>query len=145
MMTVNIYLTFDGNCREAFEFYGSVFKSDDLQFNTFSEMPEEEGVPPVSDELKDKIMHVTLPISKETSLMGSDTGDEWSQTFQKGNNFSISVSLDDTKEADRIFSELSKGGEVSMPLDKTFWDAYFGMLTDKFGINWIINCDLNPR
>ena len=73
MTTVNVYLTFDGNCREAFEFYGSVYVSDDSQFNTFSEMPEQEGMSPISYDLKDKIMPVCLPISKETALMGSYT------------------------------------------------------------------------
>ena len=71
MTTANVYLTFDGKCREAFEFYGSVFVSDDSQFNTFSEMAEQEGMSPISDDLKDKIMPVCPPISKETALMDS--------------------------------------------------------------------------
>lgn len=142
MTTVNIYLTFNGNCREAFEFYKSVFGGDFQYVGTFGEMPPQEGMPPISDDLKDKIMHISLPISKETALMGSDAGGEWAPNLQQGNNFTISVNVDSTKEADRIFNALSVGGNITMPLAKTFWEAYFGMLKDKFGINWMVNCEL---
>lgn len=142
MTTVNIYLTFNGNCREAFEFYKSVFGGDFQYVGTFGEMPPQEGMPPISDDLKDKIMHISLPISKETALMGSDAGGEWAPNLQQGNNFTISVNVDSTKEADRIFNALAVEGNITMPLAKTFWEAYFGMLTDKFGINWMVNCEL---
>lgn len=142
MTTVNIYLTFNGNCREAFEFYRSVFGGDFQYVGTFGEMPPQEGMPPISDDLKDKIMHISLPISKETALMGSDAGGEWAPNLQQGNNFTISVNVDSTKEADRIFNALAVEGNITMPLAKTFWEAYFGMLTDKFGINWMVNCEL---
>lgn len=142
MTTVNIYLTFDGNCREAFEFYKSVFGGEFPHVSTFGEMPPQKGMPPISDELKDKIMHISLPISKETVLMASDAGGEWSPNLQQGNNFTISVNTDTTDETDRIFNALSEGGKVTMPLAKTFWESYFGMFTDKFGINWMVNCEL---
>lgn len=96
------------------------------------EMPEED---------KNKIMHVTLPISKETVLMGSDTGGEWSSGFKAGNNFSISINAESKEEAGKLFDGLSAGGQVTMPLADTFWGAYFGMFTDKFGINWMVNYD----
>lgn len=143
--TVNIYLTFDGNCREAFEFYKSVFGGDFPQVSTFAEMPPQEGLPPVPDDEKEQIMHVSLPISEETALMGSDTGGEWAKHYKKGNNFSISVNAENHEEADRIFKALSKDGQVTMPMDKTFWGSYFGMLTDKFGINWMVSFDENPH
>ena len=143
--TVNIYLTFDGNCREAFEFYKSVFGGDFPQVSTFAEMPPQEGLPPIPENEKKRIMHVSLPISEETVLMGSDTGGEWSKHFKKGNNFSISVNATDQEEADRIFKELSAEGQVTMPMDKTFWGSYFGMLTDKFGINWMVSFDENSH
>lgn len=142
MTTVNAYLNFDGDCREAFEFYRSVFGGDFTYLGTFGEMPPQEGMPPVPDSEKDKIMHVSLPISRETTLMGSDTGGEWASNFIKGNNISISINTDSQKEADRLFNELSEDGNVTMPMDKTFWGAYFGMFTDKFGINWMVNVDL---
>ena len=143
--TVNVYLTFNGNCKEAFEFYRSVFGGEFLQMSTFDEMPPQEGMPPISKEEKDLIMHVSLPISKETVLMGSDTGGEWAKNFKKGTNFSISVNTNNKQEAERIFRELSKGGKVMMPMEKTFWGSYFGMFADKFEINWMVSFDENPH
>lgn len=145
MNTVNVYLAFKGNCLEAFNFYKSVFGGDFAHLGKFSDMPPQEGMPPIPDSEKDKIMHVSLPISKETVLMGSDTPESFRQTIVTGNNFSISIGSDSTDEADRLFSELSAGGKVSMPMNKTFWGAYFGMLTDKFGISWMINVELEAK
>jgi PhnB protein len=141
MTTVNVYLTFEGNCREAFDFYRSIFGGEFSSRSTFGEMPPQEGMPPMSDELKDQIMHVTLPVSKETVLMGSDSGG-WGPKIVPGNNFSISVHVSGKEEADRIFNALVEGGEIRMAMEKTFWNAYFGMLTDKFGINWMVNYTL---
>lgn len=142
MTTINVYLTFNGNCREAFDFYKSVFGGDLSDVSTFGEMPPQDGMPPISDEMKDLLMHVSLPISKETVLMGSDTGGEWAPDLKVGNNFSISVSADNADEVDRLFEALAVEGKVTMPLDKTFWGSYFGMLTDKFGINWMVSSQL---
>lgn len=142
MTTVNIYLTFDGNCKEAFEFYKSVFGGDFPYVGTFGEMPQHDGMPVINEEMKNRIMHITLPISNETCLMGSDTGGEWATNFKNGNNFSVSVNTDSIEEADRIFNGLSEGGKVTMPMAKTFWESYFGMFTDKFGINWMVNFEL---
>ena len=141
MTTINVYLTFDGNCKEAFEFYKSVFGGEFISLSTFGEMPPQEGIPPIPDQMKDRIMHVSLPISKETILMASDNGD-WGPKLEVGNNFSISVNPANKEEADRIFNALSEGGKVTMPLANTFWGAYFGSLTDKFDINWMVNYSL---
>ncbi|WP_372649100.1 VOC family protein [Draconibacterium sp.] len=142
MATVNVYLNFNGNCREAFEFYKSVFGGDFSDVNTFGEMPPQEGMPPIPEEMKNNIMHIGLPISNETMLMGSDTAGEWAPKLEFGNNFSISVNTDNENEASKIFNALAVDGNITMPLNKTFWGAYFGMLTDKFGINWMVNCQL---
>lgn len=139
MTTVNIYLTFDGNCREAFNFYKSVFGGEFPYVGTFGEMPPQEGMPPMPEADKDKIMHISLPISQETMLMGSDTGGEWATNYKQGTNYTISISTDTKAEADRIFNELSAGGQITMPLADTFWGDYFGMFTDKFGINWMMS------
>ncbi|MFD2921601.1 VOC family protein [Terrimonas rubra] len=140
MATVNVYLTFNGNCKEAFDFYRSVFGGDYPYVGTFGEMPPAEGkTMPEAD--KDKIMHISLPISKETILMGSDTGGEWAAHFNQGNNVSLSVNTESRAEAEKLFNGLSAGGQVTMPLADTFWGAYFGMWTDKFGINWMVNYD----
>ncbi len=143
MTTTNIYLTFDGNCLDAFEFYQSVFGGEFPFVGKFGEMPPQEGMPPIKESDRNRIMHISLPISKETVLMGSDSLDGHGEPLIKGNNFSISINTDSTAEADRFFKELSNGGQVIMPMDKTFWGAYFGMFKDKFGINWMINVDLN--
>ncbi|MCJ8155050.1 VOC family protein [Chryseobacterium sp. SSA4.19] len=140
MATVNVYLTFNGNCREAFEFYRSVFGTEFPYIGTFGEMPPMEGHE-LSEEDKNKVMHVTLPISKETMLLGSDTTGESLSGHQQGNNFSISINAESKEEADILFNGLSAGGKVTMPMEDTFWGAYFGMFTDKFGINWMVNYD----
>lgn len=142
MTTINTYLTFNGNCEEAFNFYKSVFGGEFPYVGRFGEMPPQEGMPPIPDSAKNKIMHISLPISSETVLMGSDTGGEWATNYKAGNNFSISINTDKIEEADRIFAELSKDGNVTMPMNKTFWGSYFGMFTDQFGINWMISVDL---
>ncbi len=141
MTTVNIYLTFNGNCEEAFNFYKSVFGGEFPYIGRFKEMPPQEGQKAMNPEDGERIMHVSLPISKETVLMGSDTGGEWAANFKAGNNFSVSVNTDSKTEADRIYAGLSEGGNKTMPMSNTFWGSYFGMLTDKFGINWTVSFD----
>ncbi|HRI86333.1 MAG TPA: VOC family protein [Ignavibacteria bacterium] len=142
MTTVNVYLTFNGNCLEAFNFYKTVFGGEFPYVGTFGEMPSGEGMPPVPDSEKDKIMHISLPVSKETTIMGSDSSEAFGQSTVIGNNFSISINTDSKEEADRFFKGLSEGGKVTMPMSNTFWGAYFGMFTDKFGINWMVNTEL---
>lgn len=138
MTTVNIYLNFNGNCEEAFNFYKSVFGGEFPYIGKFKDMPPQEGMP-LSKEMGDRIMHISLPISKETMIMGSDTGGEWASSFQQGNNFSICINTGSKEEADRLFNGMSEGGKVTMPLANTFWGDYFGMFTDKFGINWMVS------
>ena len=138
MTTVNIYLNFNGNCEEAFTFYKSIFGGDFPYVGRFKDMPVQEGQS-VPTELAEKIMHISLPISQETMLMGSDVGGEWASTYKLGNNFTVSVNTDSQEEADRLFVGLSADGMVTMPMNQTFWGDYFGMFTDKFGINWMIS------
>lgn len=142
MAIVNVYLNFNGNCEEAFNFYKSVFGGEFPYIGRFNEMPPDENNPmPETD--GNRIMHVSLPISAETMLMGSDTGGEWAPHYKQGNNFSISVTASSTEEAERIFNALAEGGNVTMPLAKTFWADNFGMLEDKFGINWMMSYSEN--
>jgi len=142
MTKLNPYLSFKGNCEEAFNFYKSVFGSEFLFVGRFSDMPENPDSP-ITEKDKDKIMHITLPISQETILYGCDTLDSFGNQIVTGNNISLSIETDSIEEATRLFNGLSSGGNITMPLDKTFWDAYFGMFTDKFGINWMVNYDLS--
>lgn len=145
MTTVNVYITFDGNCEEAFKYYQSVFGGEFTFLGRFKDMPPMEDMPPITGDAGEKIMHVSLPISKETILMGSDIGGDWGAKLKIGNNFSVSVSTDSKVEADRLFGELSTGGKVTMPMQSTFWGDYFGSCTDKFEINWMIGFAENPQ
>lgn len=138
MATVSTYLTFNGNCEEAFNFYKSVLGGEFTYIGRFGEMPPQEGIPPMDEADRNKIMHVGLPIGS-TVLMGSDTGGDWASSFIQGNNFSVSVNAENKTEADRLFNGLSAGGQVTMPMADTFWGSYFGMFTDKFGINWMVS------
>lgn len=138
-MNANIYLNFNGNCEEAFNFYKSAFGGEFTYVGRFNEMPPQEGVPAMSAEDGNKIMHISLPLSETSTLMGSDTGGEWAPGFIPGNNFSISLSPASRQETDKLFASLSSGGKVTMPLAETFWGDYFGMCEDKFGINWMFS------
>ena len=144
MASINPYLTFNGNCEEAFTFYKSVFGGEFPYIGRFKDMPPM-GDKPMPEADGEKIMHVSLPISSETILMGSDCVGGYGPPFAAGNNFSISINTDSEEEANKLFNALSAGGHVGMALDKTFWGAYFGMLTDKFGIAWMVNYDYNKK
>jgi len=144
MTTINTYLTFNGNCEEAFIFYKSIFGVEFTHIGRFKDMPENSEFS-ISESEEERIMHVSLPISEETVLMGSDTGGEWASKYVQGNNFSISINTDSKQEADRLFNELSKGGHVIMPMGSAFWDSYFGNFKDKFGINWMVSFDESNR
>ena len=138
MASLHTYLTFNGDCEKAFEFYKSVFGGEFESMSRFSEMPDDPKFQ-ISDEDKNKIMHVSLPIGSGSVLMGSDTGGEMTKHFRQGNNFSLSINADSREDADRYFDELSKNGHVIMPMNSTFWGSYFGMLTDVFGVQWMVS------
>lgn len=140
MASVNIYLTFNGNCEEAFNFYKSVFGGEFAFVGRFKDMPADPNHPPIPDSEKNKLMHISLPVSKETVLMGSDSSEAFGKVTV-GTNFSISVNTSSEEEARKIFNGLAAGGKVTMPLDKTFWAPLFGMLTDKFGIQWMMSLE----
>lgn len=141
MASVHTYLTFNGNCEAAFNFYKSVFGGEFEYIGKFKDMPTDENCPPPSAEDADKIMHVSLPIGNGSSLFGSDTSEGFGGNVTFGNNFSISINAESTEEADKLFNGLSAGGNITMPMGDTFWGAYFGMFVDKFGINWMVNYD----
>lgn len=140
MATINVYLTFNGDCEKAFSFYAAAFGREIPRMNRFAEMPPQEGMPPLPDEMKGRIMHIALPISKETIIMGSDSM-AGTDAVRQGNNFSLSINANSREEADALFAKLSEGGIITRPLENTFWGAYFGMWTDRFGISWMVNYD----
>jgi len=140
MTNLNPYLYFNGNCEEAFNFYKSVFGAEFKFLGRFKDVPQLDRN--IFSEADEKIMHVSLPISSETILMGCDLTEKHKQPITT-NSFSLYVSTDKKPEADRLFQGLSDGGQIKMPMTDTFWGSYYGMCIDKFGISWKISFDLN--
>jgi PhnB protein len=137
MNTTSIYLNFNGNCEDAFNFYKSIFGGEFSYFSRFGEVPDGYEYK-ASDAYSKKIMHVALPIGNSV-LMGSDCHEDQAESFVLGNNFSVSITADSKEDVDRIFGGLSEGGVITMPVNSTFWGDYFGMLTDRYGVNWMIS------
>lgn len=138
-MTTNVFIYFDGNCEEAFKLYKTVFGGEFTSIGRYSDMPAQEGMPRVPENEKNKIMHIQLPISKETWLRGADNLIQNQGNRVKDSGFSIVVTANGAEEARRVFEGLSVGGKVSVPMTKQFWGDYMGVFTDKFGLGWIIN------
>lgn len=134
MTVVNPYLSFSGNCEEAFNFYQASFGG---EFAALMRWKDMKGGPPLPEGEGDMIMHISLPIGS-TVLMGSDTPASQGGATP-GTNFTIAITPDSKDDADRLFNGLSEGGKVTMPMADTFWGAYFGMFTDKFEIPWMVN------
>jgi PhnB protein len=134
MKTVTAYLSFDGNCRQAVSFYQQCLGAE-LALNPY---PDATGQP--SSDSMAKIMHAQLMRAGVPILMASDTPQ--SGLLKAGNNFSVSIDCDSVGETESLFAALSQGGNVRMPLTDAPWGARFGMLTDQFGIQWMLNCFL---
>ena len=142
MARVSTYLNFPRNTEEAFNFYKSVFGTEfEGEIDRFSSNPPQEGQPPLAEEDKNLIIHIALPILGGHVLMGTDAPESMGFNLLKGNNMHINLEPDTRSETERLFNALAEGAEVDMPLEEMFWGGYFGSLTDKFGINWIFNCD----
>jgi PhnB protein len=139
MATINPYLNFPGTAEEAFTFYKSIFGGEFSFIQRFKDSPESGTI----GEFGDKIMHISLPIGKGNVLMATDALESQGFKLVQGNNFHLTVSTETKEEADRIFNALAAGGKITMPIADMFWGAYFGMITDKFGINWMVSYDKN--
>ena len=142
MTTINPYLNFNGNTEEAFNFYKSVFGGEFSMIQRFKDTPEAERTP-AGDQ--NKIMHIALPVGKGMMLMATDALESHGHVVKQGTNFHLSVSTESEEETRKIFNALSAGGKVTVALEKMFWGAYFGMCTDKFGIQWMVNYDANKK
>ncbi|PZV15086.1 MAG: VOC family protein [Pseudanabaena sp.] len=134
-MKLNTYLSFNDECEAAFKFYEHCLGGKIEAMMTYGDSPMAEQTPP---EKHGKIMHASLIVG-DTVLMGSDAPPNY---FEKPQGFSVSLVFTDPDEAERIFSALAENGTVQMPIQETFWAARFGMLVDRFGTPWMINCDL---
>lgn len=138
MPVLNPYLNFPGNTEEAFNFYRSVFGGEFIVVQRFGDTPESGRVP---ENEKDKIMHIALPIGKGNILMATDALASMGHTITQGTNFHLSIDADSEAQTNTLFAALAKGGKITVPLAKMFWGAYFGMCTDKFGVQWMVNYD----
>lgn len=138
---VSTYLNFPGNTEEAFNFYRSVFGTEfgGKGIQRFGDIPAEAGHPPVTEAVKKMILHVELPITGGHVLMATDSPKEMGFELSQGNNMHICIEPSSREETKRIFDALSKGGNVTMPLQDMFFGSYFGTCTDRFGINWMFN------
>jgi len=136
MKSINVYLSFDGKAEEAFGFYRSVFGGEISAINRFKEMP---GSEKLTEEDRQKVMHISLPLNESFTLMGSDMIQSLGRKMEVGNHVTLSLSPKTEQDAKRIFERLSRDGEVTMPIQKTFWNALYGMVTDKYGVPWMIN------
>jgi PhnB protein len=129
MTKVNAYLFFNGNCEEAFNFYKSVFRKEFNYLGRYKDVPRTDRH--LFKDHDEKIMHVTLPISNETILMGSDNSESHKEPASN-NNFALYINTDSKGEAERLFNELSAGGQIKVSMTETFWGSYYGVLKDKF-------------
>ena len=138
MAKISTYLNFNGNTEEAFNFYKSVFGGEFTFLQRFKDEPANEQA---SDEDKEKIMHIRLPIGNGHELMATDSLESMGQMLNFGDNFSIFISTESKEEANILYKKLSDGGKIRMPLHDSFWGDYFGMLKDRFNIQWMISFD----
>lgn len=142
MATVSIYLNFERETEEAFAFYKKVFRTEyEGPIHRMGDAPPQPGQPPLAETDKDLVMNVTLPLIGGVRLMGTDAPESMGFKLNKGNNVYINLEVDSREEADRLFNELSEGGEIEMKMQDMFWNAYFGSFKDKFGVGWMINFD----
>lgn len=128
MTTVNPYIYFNGNCEDAFNFYKAVFRKEITYIGRYKDVLKTDRQ--IFQETDEKIMHVTLPISTETSLMGSDNTEAYEESIVYS-NFSLIIHTDSKEEADRLFNELSESGQIKVAMNLTFWRSYYGICIDK--------------
>lgn len=142
MAKAALYLNFPGTTEEAFVFYRSVFGGEFSPIQRFGTTP---GVPTLPQGDQNKIMHMSLKILKELVLHGTDALKSMGQNLTQGNNFYIMLEVESKEEAQKYYNALSVGGKNEMPLQDTFWGAYFGSFTDKFGVQWMIDFEQTPQ
>ena len=138
MALINPHINFNGNAEEAFNFYKSVFGGEFAMIIRFKDMSSDEF--PITEKEANKIMHIALPIGKNV-LMANDVPESMGQVNENENRSKISISAETREEADKLFSGLSAGGSIEMPIADSPWGSYFGMFRDKFGIEWMVDFD----
>ncbi len=137
--TTNVHLNFLQNTEEAFNFYKSILGGEFTTLQRFQDMPNNPGATQMSAEDSKGILYISLPIGNMT-LSGTDALASFGHSKEAGNIMSLSIDTETREEADRLFSAFSEGGNPEMPMADMFWWSYYGMCTDKYGIQWIFNC-----
>lgn len=141
MAKINPHILFKGNTEEAFQFYKSVFGGDFAMITRMKDLPNDPNNP-VSENESNKIMNIALPIGKSNILMGSDVAEQFmDHELVTGNRYTIAISAESKEEAEKIYNGLSVDGFIEIPLSESPWGSFFGMFTDKFGIQWMIDFD----
>lgn len=143
MASVSTYLNFSRNTEEAFNFYKSVFGGEFFGggITRFGDIPDSGDNPPIAEEDKSLVMHVELRILGSHNLMGTDAPESMGFKLNFGNNSYINLQPDTREETKQLFDKLSAGGNVSMDLQDMFWGDYFGSCSDKYGVQWMFNCN----
>ena len=137
MAKAHPYLHFNGNCEEVFNFYRSVFGGDFESLSRYKDVPLDQ---PVEASESDRILHIALPLGSDSVLMGSDVPEAFPKAMP-GTNYYISLSVETRLIADKIFHSLCSGGRIAMHLGDMFWGAYFGMVIDRYNVQWMISYD----
>ena len=144
MTQINPYIMFNGNTEEAFNLYKSVFGGEFAMIIRFKDLPNDPNIKWAESEAN-KIMHIALPIGKNSLLMANDVPVIMRQVNDNENRSKISISTDSKEEADKIFNGLSAGGQIEAPIGDSFWGSYFGMFRDKYGIEWMVDFNQNYK
>jgi PhnB protein len=142
MASINPHINFNGNAEEAFNFYKSVFGGEFAKIIRFKDLSSPEF--PVAENEANKIMHIALPIGKSI-LMANDVPEIMGRTNENENRSKIAISAESKEEADKLFSGLSVGGQIEIPISDSPWGSYFGMFRDKYGIEWMVDFSSNPN
>lgn len=140
MARVSTYLNFPRATEAAFLFYREVFGGDFGMISRFGDMPAGPGSPPLAEADRDLVLHIELSILGGHVLMGTDAPESMGFRLNQGDNVHINLEPDTRAEADRLFTALSVGGKITMPIQDMFWGAYFGSVVDRFGTCWMVNC-----
>ena len=142
MKLIPYLMFFNGDCRDAFEFYASALGGEIVSSITYGDMPPAPDQPPMPEEAKAQIAHVNL-VAGAASIMGGDSimGLCGGEQVEGRNDTTVNIEVDTIEEAERLFAALSAGGKVQMPLTETFWSHRFGMFEDRYGKPWMVNCN----
>lgn len=146
MARTGIYLNFNGNTEEAFNYYKKVFKTEFAgPIMRMKEVPPADGMPKLSEKEANSIMHIALPIVGGTRIMGTDVLESMGQKYKPGNNVTISLEVDTKEELDRLYDALAEGGSEKSEPKEQFWGDYWGSCLDRFGVRWMFDCPVKRQ